>query len=441
LEIVDLFTAPNSCLQPPDCSGAAIADQSADVNCQATISGADVTGVTDPDGDALTITVSPTTLVLGTNTVTVTADDDGNGGICSIGITVNVVGGTGTISGTISVSGNGLAGVTVKLLEDANPSNVIDDQATDSNGDYSFTDVPVDNYQVMIVEPLGYTVDQNFVVTNLSCGATNTVDFVLTEIVLVNNARPKGYWKHQFDVYVRNKGNAQETQADLQSYIDEVNNRYNPHFNIFAAATDGVDDFEDWQSVLSVKGNAGMEAKAKARLAALVLNIVSLKIAQYEVVTADGKTAGDVLTFVSQLILDGDGSNDELAKDLAEAVNTQEEIGAGIVPTGTILYKGTGNETINWGFGVPDEFAMGQNYPNPFNPTTSITYSLPADANVSLAVYNMLGEKVVQLVNGWMAAGYHGVVFDASQLSSGVYIYRIQAGQSFVDIKKLILLK
>ncbi|MCG8606270.1 HYR domain-containing protein, partial [bacterium] len=68
----------------------AIADQNADANCQATISGADVTGVTDPDDDPLTITVSPTNLVLGANTVTVTADD-GNGGSCVTDITVNVI--------------------------------------------------------------------------------------------------------------------------------------------------------------------------------------------------------------------------------------------------------------------------------------------------------------------------------------------------------------
>ncbi len=76
--------------QPPDCSFAAIPNQSAGANCQATISGSDVTGVTDPDGDPLTITVSPTSLVLGANTVTVSVDD-GNGGMCSIDITVNVV--------------------------------------------------------------------------------------------------------------------------------------------------------------------------------------------------------------------------------------------------------------------------------------------------------------------------------------------------------------
>lgn len=75
--------------QPPDCSGAIIADQTADATCQATISEADVTGVIDPEGDPLTITVNPTILSLGANTLTVTADD-GNGGICSIDISVNV---------------------------------------------------------------------------------------------------------------------------------------------------------------------------------------------------------------------------------------------------------------------------------------------------------------------------------------------------------------
>ncbi len=74
----------------PDCSGAAIADQIADNSCQATISGSDVTGITDSDGDPLTITVNPTTLALGANSVNVMADD-GNGGTCSTDINVNVI--------------------------------------------------------------------------------------------------------------------------------------------------------------------------------------------------------------------------------------------------------------------------------------------------------------------------------------------------------------
>ncbi len=344
---------------------------------------------------------------------------------------------TGTISGNVSANSSNLAGVTVKLLEDANPSNVVDDQLTDSNGDYSFTDVPVDVYQVMIVEPLGYTVDQNDVFTILNSGDNLTIDFVLTEIVLVNNARSKGYWKHQFDVYVKNRGHAQESAADLLSYIDEVSDRYRPHFSIFDDATDGTDDFEDWQAILSVKGNAGMEAKATAQLAALVLNIMSLKVGQYEVVTADNKTAGDVMTYVSELIEDGDGSNDELAKDLADAVNLQQTIAAGLVNPGqNILYKI--NSDLN--FEIPESYTLYQNHPNPFNPTTIIGFTLPESGFVTLSIYNSLGEEVAVLVNHQMAAGSFNIPFDASGFPSGIYLYRIIAN-NFVSVKKMILLK
>jgi hypothetical protein len=89
---------------------------------------------------------------------------------------------------------------------------------------------------------------------------------------------------------------------------------------------------------------------------------------------------------------------------------------------------------------TPKEFALYQNYPNPFNPTTTIGYTLPADANVSLAVYNTLGQKIVQLVEERVSAGYHEASFDASQLVSGVYVYRLQAGE-LVKSMKLLLFK
>ncbi len=86
------------------------------------------------------------------------------------------------------------------------------------------------------------------------------------------------------------------------------------------------------------------------------------------------------------------------------------------------------------------EFTLDQNYPNPFNPSTNISFTLPQQSNVSLKVYNLLGQEVVTLVNEIKTAGQHSVSFDASQLSSGMYIYRLEAGSS-IQTRKMMLIK
>ena len=93
---------------------------------------------------------------------------------------------------------------------------------------------------------------------------------------------------------------------------------------------------------------------------------------------------------------------------------------------------------------APAAFALSQNYPNPFNPSTVISYSLEKAGMVSLRVYNMLGQEVATLVNGPQEAGIYAVSFNTSKgtlgLSSGVYVYRLEAG-SFISTKKLVLMK
>ena len=89
---------------------------------------------------------------------------------------------------------------------------------------------------------------------------------------------------------------------------------------------------------------------------------------------------------------------------------------------------------------APLEFALEQNYPNPFNPSTTIKYSVAQDGLVKLAVYNLLGEEVTTLVNATQKAGRYEVVFDASKLASGVYVYRIET-PNFISAKKLMLMK
>jgi hypothetical protein len=88
----------------------------------------------------------------------------------------------------------------------------------------------------------------------------------------------------------------------------------------------------------------------------------------------------------------------------------------------------------------PTEFSLSQNYPNPFNPVTTIRYGLPVKARVLLIVYTTLGQIVSRLADEEQEAGYHEVRFDASGVSSGMYFYRLQAGD-FIQTRKLILVK
>ena len=90
--------------------------------------------------------------------------------------------------------------------------------------------------------------------------------------------------------------------------------------------------------------------------------------------------------------------------------------------------------------GVPASFSLGQNYPNPFNPTTTIRYGLPQGSHVTLTLFNTLGQQVAALVNENQNAGSYEVKFDGTNLGSGVYFYRLQAG-SFVETKRLLLLR
>jgi uncharacterized secreted protein with C-terminal beta-propeller domain len=89
---------------------------------------------------------------------------------------------------------------------------------------------------------------------------------------------------------------------------------------------------------------------------------------------------------------------------------------------------------------VIDKFSLNQNYPNPFNNVTTIEYSIPKKSDVTITVYNFVGQVVDVLVSRTMEGGHYSVEFDASNLSSGLYFYKIQAG-SFSEIKKCLLIR
>jgi len=88
----------------------------------------------------------------------------------------------------------------------------------------------------------------------------------------------------------------------------------------------------------------------------------------------------------------------------------------------------------------PVEFILSQNYPNPFNSATRISYSIPKNSNVNLKIYDMLGREVRTLASGFQRAGDYILMFNSGDLSSGVYFYRLTAGD-YSDVKRMVIIK
>ena len=131
------------------------------------------------------------------------------------------------------------------------------------------------------------------------------------------------------------------------------------------------------------------------------------------------------------------------------AVSLMGETFDGQLITGTDAINTVGclgpGQSGNLKVSVPTSYALLQNYPNPFNPETEIRFQLPKASNVELTIFNTLGQEIRSLVNAYYEEGYYSKRFDATGLSSGLYLYRIQAvslsGERFVQTKKLLLLR
>jgi len=130
------------------------------------------------------------------------------------------------------------------------------------------------------------------------------------------------------------------------------------------------------------------------------------------------------------------GATDYYTAWLAQADDERARI-SGWLETG--VDPSTGIKELPGGT-IPQEYTLRQNYPNPFNPITTIKYSIPLSGQVSLVVYNTLGQEVKTLFNGIQRAGNYLATFDGSELASGVYLYQLKSGSVSIT-KKFVLLK
>jgi hypothetical protein len=133
--------------------------------------------------------------------------------------------------------------------------------------------------------------------------------------------------------------------------------------------------------------------------------------------------------------------------DNSDALVYDNEVGAGenadpttAIGGGSIKIHDGKNKKADEVAEVPTEFALHGNYPNPFNPSTSIRFDLPEASEVRLQVFDLLGREVATVLNKAMEAGQHAVTWEAGTLPSGVYLYRLEAGE-FVETRRMVLLK
>ncbi|MBI3194081.1 MAG: T9SS type A sorting domain-containing protein [Ignavibacteriae bacterium] len=340
-----------------------------------------------------------------------------------------------------------LFGVRVDVF-DASNGSLIATTITDESGDFSFTDLNSGEYRVVLQTPLGYEPTSSEVLLTLCCGNNGTANFELTCSATSGTPRSVGFWKHQFTVATGGKGSAQIPSETLCGYLDIIQHHFteqslNP-VEVYQSPLSNscAEKLTVGKVLLNTKGSVPKIVKAKQQLFALLLNIAAGFLHQQDVISDDGATVAQAITYCDQLIDDAQG-NYEIAKKIAEKLNDGETIEAGKIPLSipNLRYKTGGQWTE-----TPTSTLLHVNYPNPFNPTTNFGFRIADFGLVTLKVYNLLGQEVATVLNQeGMGAGEYEFPFVASHLPSGCYFYRLSVqnadGKSFSDMKLMTLLK
>ncbi len=407
----------------------------------------DVTTVTVSEGayatvDGDQITILPTGDELkGNTTVTIDGDEATIHTSCSQPLEIGFVFGEYEVidvekvftGGGGSPTSGPVVGVTVDLVDGEGNSHTT---LTDEDGNYIFYDVATEDISVSIIVPLGY---EPITPTDVDIvclpGDVAVVDFVLKRMATQDKPRSCGFWKHQVTSALKGKQKGVQVPAsELLVLFEMIHSRFDQYFEIFIP----VVTLEDFNSVFSLKSPT-MYEKARRQFAGLLLNVVSNRLSTWQFASDDDATVSQAITYVSQLLIDGDDSNDELAKDIAEMINLETTVGAGVIPLdiGYIAYWKDGRI-------VPDMISNVGNYPNPFNPVTTITYELNSRMPVFLTIYNVRGQKVKELIRGEFQSGYNTVGWDGRndlgrQVSAGVYYYSIKAGNQVVTRRMVMV--
>jgi hypothetical protein len=363
---------------------------------------------------------------------------------------------TGSIYGFVQSDSVGLLGVPVDLYDSVGA--IISSIVTNDSGYYHFPTLNNGSYSVAISTPLGYQADDETQQIEVR-GLPHEVNFALTQLEITPQQRSRGYWAHQLHKALRNKPK-DFTLDEFSNFTSLISAHFNQNainpvdFYTVPQPADQSDSLQVLKKLLHMRNTGEWEPflkrLAKSQLMALMLNVVSGKVSQTHEISDDGRTVSQAITYCDMLVNDeidppddnGPGHGSPWCRYIRASfvlgfVNLGITVPVGMIPEDVIqiAYRIHSNEEI-----VPDEFALNQNYPNPFNPVTEISFNLPHSTDVKLEIFNIMGQKITTLIDKGLEAGSHKITWDGSNVASGVYFYRIQAGELNAT-RKMVLLK
>ena len=415
--------------------------------------GGAITGVYEPGND-ISGTTGDTSTNYTLNDVEVTTSGFTSPTVFFVGSTqyelsIQLCAAEGSVAGRVKADcpapNTGLLGVTVDAFLKGD-GDLVASTVTDADGTYQLDNLAAGDYMMTIVTPLGYSAVADEIDVTITGGDIIDADFDLSCLNITPSQRSIGFWKHQVGVAAGGKGNAQIDGATLCDYLDLIEAHFNSNaineVVIYVPPASGLcsDKLAVAKELLNLKGNVGMTARAKQQLMALLLNVASEKLSLREVISDDGATVSQAITYCDNLIDDAAGDH-ETAKTIADRINNAKVVSAGVIPLSTedIAYS------PRRGGNPAQKFFLGQNYPNPFNPTMRFEFVLEREGLVVLSIHDISGRLVRTLVSRAMSSGTYLEEWDGRDASgnavaSGVYFYRLTAGNRVLT-RKAVLLK
>jgi hypothetical protein len=317
--------------------------------------------------------------------------------------------------------------------------------SSDEAGHYCFNQLPIGDYTVSPVVPLGLTVDVDAKSGTVFVGDETTIDFSLDCLPITPSAQTIGYWKHQVNALVMNKGKAQESLSDMLAYLRAIHahfneNVYNPvlvyEVEDLPSGATASDSLVALEALLTVNKGGTMLDRAKQQMAALLLNVASLKLSQAQVISADGANVSQAITYANDIITDRvPGVSYEVAKDIADVINNGGMVRAGVIPLGTRQI---------W-YNVAPATLVGLD-PNPFSSAVGIKYAVPERAAGGLAidVYDISGRLIYSFEKPSEVVGEHRVVWTGTdragrEVASGIYFVTLKTRSSFASEKVTLI--